>query len=501
MIDWGKTLADIRKVWLEQYAKLRGKFTPAENTLESPNSITKKLQQRNMAMVAGVSIAVIVIGLLFQHRKPVKVATPTSKVVKTAQESPFTSPTENLDGQSVWIERAEINLSNENKKTDNLQKTIQKQTANFNAQVDALNKQQQIIDKLSEQLSAMNDKLIQLEKAPPVQSIAPVYSASGHPDSMNNADNSLDVGMTVTTLALAPMPEAPTPLPDKTPDNYVPSGSYVKAVMLGGLDASAGVNSQGNPRPAFLRTIDNGTLPNNFHSHLKNCRLIGAGYGDLSSERAYIRLESMSCMRDGKIVDFTVNGYVNGNDGKDGVRGKVVMRDGELITKGFIGGALSGFGDSVSDNYTTTSISPLGSTTSVNNGQSLEYGAAQGVSNAADLYAQYNIKRAEQLQPVIEVSAGSEVDIVFTKGFYLDGLTDKERLEQAKPINNNLTLSNRFAVSTSNVSQAGMNPNFNNPALLNQIQQVSRQLPSAPVSDGASDNTQNNTNQLQGFPE
>lgn len=497
MIDWGKIAADIRSVALAQWEKLRGKSSPSGKATLSPNAETKKLQQRNIAVVAGIVIVVIVIALFFQHREPPKKSQPASKIVKTTEESPFTSPTENLDGQSVWIERAEMKLKKQNSDNDNLKKTVQKQAASFSAQIDAINKQQQTINQLSEQLSAVTAEIAQLKKAPPAQISVPTYDASGNPHSANTADASVDVGMTVTTLTLAPMPQTPTPLPDKTPDNYVPSGSYVRAVMLGGLDASAGVNSQGNPRPAFLRTIDNGTLPNNFHSHLKNCRLIGAGYGDLSSERAYIRLESMSCMRDGKVVDFPVSGYVNGNDGKDGVRGKVVMRDGELVAKGFIGGALSGFGDSVSDNYTTTSISPLGSTTSVNNGQSLEYGAAQGVSNAADLYAQYNIKRAEQLQPVIEVSAGSEVDIVFIKGFYLDGLTDKERLEQAKPVNNNLTLSNRFAVSTSNAPQAGMNPNFNNPALLSQIQQVSRQLPAAPSND---DVQNTNTPPLQGFP-
>jgi conjugal transfer pilus assembly protein TraB len=46
---------------------------------------------------------------------------------------------------------------------------------------------------------------------------------------------------------------------------------------------------------------------------------------------------------------------------------------------------------------------------------------AKGGSKAMDKYADYNIQRAEQYHPVIQISAGSVVDIVFVKGFFLDG--------------------------------------------------------------------------------
>ena len=38
-----------------------------------------------------------------------------------------------------------------------------------------------------------------------------------------------------------------------------------------------------------------------------------------------------------------------------------------------------------------------------------------------DKLAEYNIKRAEQYHPVIQLSAGTVVDIVFQEGFFLDG--------------------------------------------------------------------------------
>lgn len=39
------------------------------------------------------------------------------------------------------------------------------------------------------------------------------------------------------------------------------------------------------------------------------------------------------------------------------------------------------------------------------------------MSGALDKYADFYIKRAEQMQPVIQVAAGRRVDVVFTEGF------------------------------------------------------------------------------------
>ncbi len=49
--------------------------------------------------------------------------------------------------------------------------------------------------------------------------------------------------------------------PSKTPDTFVPAGTFVRAVMLGGADAfSTGVNSQSNPTPVLFRLLDVGNI-------------------------------------------------------------------------------------------------------------------------------------------------------------------------------------------------------------------------------------------------
>jgi len=53
----------------------------------------------------------------------------------------------------------------------------------------------------------------------------------------------------------------------------------------------------------------------------------------------------------------------------------------------------------------------------------LKSGSASGVGNALQKLADYAIKRAEQMSPVIVVASGRVVDVVFKSGFELKDLT------------------------------------------------------------------------------
>jgi conjugal transfer pilus assembly protein TraB len=202
-------------------------------------------------------------------------------------------------------------------------------------------------------------------------------------------------------------------------DSFIPPGTYTRAVLLSGVDVSAGVSSQATPKPVLLRLIHKGSLPNKAFGKMKDCRVIAAAYGDLSSERAYMRLEKLSCVQpDGHVIVTDVDGYVNGEDGKNGLRGRVVTRDAEALTRGFMGGLLSGLGKATSQSYRSTSISPFG-TVNTSNAKGMDIfkqAGAQGAGDAFELMAKYNIQRAEQYQPVIQISAGREVDVVFHSG-------------------------------------------------------------------------------------
>ena len=203
--------------------------------------------------------------------------------------------------------------------------------------------------------------------------------------------------------------------------SYVPSGSFFRAALLGGLDAPTGGQAQSNPHPVLMRAQDNAFLPNRYRFKVKECFALGASYGDISAERAYIRLESMSCVRhDGKAIDVPVKGYVVGEDGKAGMRGRLVSKQGQVLANALLAGIGAGIGQAFQQSATTVSTNPLGSIGTVDPGKQFQAGVGTGVGKALDRLSQYYITLAEKMFPIIEVDAGRTVDVVFTKGFSLD---------------------------------------------------------------------------------
>lgn len=214
-------------------------------------------------------------------------------------------------------------------------------------------------------------------------------------------------------------------VPVRDTRRYIPSGAFTRAILLGGLDAPTGGQAQRNPQPVLLRLVDNAVLPNHFRARIKECFVVGAGYGDVSAERAYIRTESLSCvMRDGTAIDVNVKGYVAGEDGKAGMRGTLVSKQGQILANALLAGIASGIGHAFQQNATTLSVSPLGTTGTVNPGQQFEAGFGTGVGRAMDRLAQYYINLAERVFPVVEIAAGRTVDVVLTQGIALPGPLD-----------------------------------------------------------------------------
>ncbi|NUP85813.1 MAG: conjugal transfer protein TraB [Burkholderiaceae bacterium] len=203
-------------------------------------------------------------------------------------------------------------------------------------------------------------------------------------------------------------------------DNFLPV-SFTRAVLLGGLDAPTGGQSQSNPHPVLLRLEDNAMLPNRFRGQVRECLVIGAGYGDLSSERAYIRTERLSCVRhDGTAIEVKIKGSVFGEDGKVGVRGRLVSKQGQVLANALIAGVVGGIGSGIQGRYTQNSSSALGNVSTVDPNHAMEAGMGQGVGKALDRLAQYYISLAEKMFPIVEVDAGRVVDVVLTEGAVLD---------------------------------------------------------------------------------
>jgi conjugal transfer pilus assembly protein TraB len=215
-------------------------------------------------------------------------------------------------------------------------------------------------------------------------------------------------------------------------DRVIPAGTTVKALLVSSVDAPCGVFSSTDPQPVKLRVLDDGHLPKEVIAKLKGGILIASAYGDISTERVYMRLERLTKVeKNGEFIETSVTGFVSGEDGKFGVRGEVVDKSGKLVTNA----AYSGFFSGVGQFLNTSMISSLNNRCTDSNPvglELLEAGGLQGTSAAFDTLAEYYIHRAEQIMPVIEVTAGRIVDITFTHKAEIGDLYTKEQVKEIR---------------------------------------------------------------------
>ncbi len=407
------------------------------------NSAVKKKQQRNF-MIAGIAVIVLFWAgsLLFSHSSSKSTATK-----KQETSTDFTSPLNHVNENSIWVERTQNALTKQQKTTETLQQQLELLNQDKEKQLQANQNENQQVKDLQNQVKQLEQTLTKNKTGNSDGTMFAPGSSAGDGSPVNDG-----TGISEDILQLTPQNlgfKAPT-TPSKNPDTYVPSGTFVRAVMIGGADASAGTTSQSNPTPTLFRIIDPGTLPNHHKSHLKDCVATAAAIGDISSERGQMRLERLSCVGPtGQIIDLPVLGTVFGPEGKNGVRGVPLWREGALLKRAFIAGSLSGLSSGIAQQYTSTALNPYGAVTTVSNSDVFKYGAAQGVSNAMDKLAEYNIRRADQYHPVIQLSAGTVVDIVFLEGFYLDGQKHDEKAD---------TVASPFAMTTNATSPNTLPP-------------------------------------------
>lgn len=195
------------------------------------------------------------------------------------------------------------------------------------------------------------------------------------------------------------------------------SGSFMKAVMLNGIDAPTDFGSKTEPYPVLMNVSDTAILPNLHRMNLKNCFIIGAGYGNLADERAYIRTEKLSCITaSNKVIDTALKGHAIGEDGKLGIRGKLVSKQGQLIAQSLLSGTLSGLAKAFKPQQSVAiNLNPnSGGTGYATPGaeEVLRSGGAEGVSSAMNKVSEFYLKMAEKIFPIIEIDAGRKVDIL-----------------------------------------------------------------------------------------
>lgn len=209
--------------------------------------------------------------------------------------------------------------------------------------------------------------------------------------------------------------------------NYLPPNSIATARVIVGADAATNVRSQSDPIPVVLRiTSDARSVAQQnklLTTKVVGCLVNGAAYGDLSSEKVFVKLQKMTC-DDGRggVSVSEVKGFV-AFAGKAGVRGRVVSREGSFVLKAFLAGLVGGIGK-LGENVANSSlysptISSNGNRPPIDLGSIAAGAGGAGIGDAGDRVSKYLIERAEQYQPVVEMPTGIDVEVVFLDGSYV----------------------------------------------------------------------------------
>ena len=203
-------------------------------------------------------------------------------------------------------------------------------------------------------------------------------------------------------------------------ETFIPPGTFCRVSTLVGMDAPTGGQSQNNPVPAQFEILEDCTLPNGRKAPLKGCFVTANGYGVLSAERAYIRLDRLSCIDDdNNAVDIAVRGFVVGEDGKPGMSGTVVNKQGAAIANSIYAAIASGTGRALRNAGTSQTVNPLGGVTETTT-DGFKAGLGDGLSKGFDAISAYYLRVAEQLFPTISISSMRTVEIAFGRGFVFE---------------------------------------------------------------------------------
>jgi conjugal transfer pilus assembly protein TraB len=294
---------------------------------------------------------------------------------------------------------------------------------------------------LVEQMKELSNRLSAVERstsdvsppdAPPAPGVRPaINNSSTIAPRRTQPEQSTPAPAKTIVIAGAKPPSteaAPASKPEEIP--YLTGTSMFEAVMLNGMDAPTDQSASQAPVPAVLRVKSLASLPNLLNvPEVTECRVSVAGFGELKDERAKMRTEMLACVipssdPDGKprIVERKIEGYVVGEDGRVGVRGRLVSKQGQVIARSMIAGAFSGFAQALQPrSIQGLDINPGNQVQTQRYDPSIwaQSGLAQGVSDASKTVSQLYMKMVDQMMPVLEIDAGRKVTVVLLKGVEL----------------------------------------------------------------------------------
>ncbi|KJV74355.1 TrbI/VirB10 family protein [Orientia tsutsugamushi] len=114
-------------------------------------------------------------------------------------------------------------------------------------------------------------------------------------------------------------------------------------MLLTGVVVGTGTNSSSSPEPIVLQLLDTAILYDKYKTdQIKKAILIGSCNGEIFSERATCRIETLSVVnKQGDIIEKQVECWLIGKDGRSGIKGIVVDKSSKVVRMAALNGVFS----------------------------------------------------------------------------------------------------------------------------------------------------------------
>ena len=215
------------------------------------------------------------------------------------------------------------------------------------------------------------------------------------------------------------------PAKKEMPMVSLPTNSGIESVMLTGINArsnasgsmpAGSVTSANNVGAPFVtRVKGEAILPNRYKvSLLNDCFISGSGVGVLSTEKAKMIADKLTCIsKTGEIFESKIKAYGVDLDGNEGISGRVVTKQGSILAKAALAGVASGLGSAFNpqgiSGYNSTATSGTQGIQYANPSLVAQQGIYGGVQSASTMLSKFYLDYAKEMFPVIEVDAGTRI--------------------------------------------------------------------------------------------
>lgn len=211
-------------------------------------------------------------------------------------------------------------------------------------------------------------------------------------------------------------------LAEKRPRLTFGAGKICSGFLLNGTRSSTSADASSNPNLVMIQITDFGNFPKEFMEDIDEATAFGEAIADISAELVYIRVYMINITKnDGK--EYTVDAGKGSNLGyaickKTGIvgsSGKVTDNSISIMRKAFIANGLSAVAEFFKNRgmVAGTTLQNGAVVTKIGAKDQVEGAMASGAAKSLEKLADFYIKKAESITPVIQIEAGHEVVVVF----------------------------------------------------------------------------------------